>query len=159
MRIGEEAHLDQRDGNGGVAPGHKLTAIDGQRRDPLDTLGPDAHLLMVLKLASEREERGMIALVGGIDQPAIKLNAGTRSRRRETGYIRRQHMFQLRARWVVQVQGLQRLLVGLQLLPEGAIIERKLPSLELEGRLQFAFMKHTIQSPRAAPSYRHLATG
>lgn len=57
MGVGEEAYLDQRNRDGGVAPGLQLAAINGQRGDAFDALRPLSRLLMVGELAPKGEKR------------------------------------------------------------------------------------------------------
>ncbi len=80
MGIGEETDLNERHRNRGIAPGLQLAAVNGKRGYTFDALSPLTRLLMIGKFAPEWEKRAVIGAVGGIDQPAVKFYAGTRSR-------------------------------------------------------------------------------
>ena len=88
MRVGKETNLNEGNRNRRIAPGLQLAAIDRQRRDPLDTLGPLASLLMIGKLAPKGKHRGNVrARPIYRSQPAVKFDTGTCTRR----YIEMRH--------------------------------------------------------------------
>src|SRR5437868_5334957 len=97
---------------------------------------------MVGKLAAKGKKWAMVGAVGGIDQPAVKFDAGARTRRWHTAAVRRQHVFQSRDRRIFTIEGFERMAVGPQLVAERVIVGGELAALEVQSRLEFSFMKH-----------------
>src|SRR5258708_27268242 len=109
-------------------------------------------LLVVIKLTSERQIRPMIAVLRSMNQPAIKFNTRTRPGCRYSNAIWREHMLQMRPRGIARIESFEGTAISVQLIAKRTVVGIELPSLKVQGRLKFAFMKH-VPAPALLPSF------
>src|SRR2546428_14036992 len=94
MRVGKETNLNEGNRNRRIAPGLQLAAIDRQRRDPIETLGPLASLFMIGKLAPKGKHGGNVrARLIYRSQPGVKFEPGKWTPRQGGGH-RWEEMFE-----------------------------------------------------------------